>query len=196
MYGSGRAEELAGKAIAGRRDEVFLVSKVLPFNASYEGTLRACDRSLKNLGTDHLDLYLLHWEGSYPIAETMRAMEALIDDGRIRFTGVSNFDVREVKAAQAALRHHRLAANQVLYHLEDRGIERKLIPYCQQHEIAVVGYSPFGMAPFRAQFAGRQSAPRRGGAPPTHRAPGGFELSDAPPATLHHPEGRRPGPHP
>jgi diketogulonate reductase-like aldo/keto reductase len=148
MYGSGRAEELAAKAIAGRRGEVFLVSKVLPSNASFDGTLRACERSLKRLGTDYLDLYLLHWESRYPIAETMRAMEKLIDDGRIRFAGVSNFDVDQVKAAEAALRHHRLAANQVLYHLGERGIERKLIPYCQQREIAVVGYSPFGHGAF------------------------------------------------
>ena len=144
MYGNGRAEKLTGEAIAGRRHEVFLVGKVLPTNASYEGTLRACERSLVNLGTDHLDLYLLHWEGSYPLADTMRAMERLIDEGQIRFTGVSNFDVPQVKAAQAALRHHKLAANQVLYHLRARGIERKLIPYCQERRIAVVAYSPFG----------------------------------------------------
>ena len=144
MYGNGRAEELAGEAIGGRRDEVFLVSKVLPSNASYDGTLRACERSLARLGTDHLDLYLLHWAGSYPLGDTMRAMERLADEGQIRFAGVSNFDVRQVEAAQAALRHHRLAANQVLYHLRDRGIERKLIPYCRERQIAVVGYSPFG----------------------------------------------------
>jgi len=144
MYGNGRAEELAGEAIGGRRDEVFLVSKVLPSNASYDGTLRACERSLARLGTDHLDLYLLHWAGSYPLGDTMRAMERLADEGQIRFAGVSNFDVRQVEAAQAALRHHRLAANQVLYHLRDRGIERRLIPYCREQQIAVVGYSPFG----------------------------------------------------
>jgi diketogulonate reductase-like aldo/keto reductase len=148
MYGSGRAEELTGKAIDGRRDEVFLVSKVLPSNASYEGTLRACERSLTRLGTDRLDLYLLHWESSYPIGETMRAMEHLIDDRQIRFAGVSNFDVAELKAAQAAMRHHKLASNQVLYHLKERGIERKLIPYCQAHGIAVVGYTPFGKTNF------------------------------------------------
>jgi diketogulonate reductase-like aldo/keto reductase len=144
MYGNGRAEELTGEAIAGRRDEVFLVSKVLPSNASYDGTLRACERSLARLGTDHLDLYLLHWAGSYPLGDTMRAMERLADEGQIRFAGVSNFDVRQVEAAQAALRHRRLAANQVLYHLRGRGIERKLIPYCREQQIAVVGYSPFG----------------------------------------------------
>jgi diketogulonate reductase-like aldo/keto reductase len=148
MYGSGRAEELTGKAIAGRRDELFLVSKVLPSNASYEGTLRACERSLTRLGTDRLDLYLLHWESSYPIGETMRAMERLIDDGQIRFAGVSNFDVAELMAAQAAMRHHKLASNQVLYHLKERGIERKLMPYCQAQGIAVVGYTPFGKTNF------------------------------------------------
>jgi diketogulonate reductase-like aldo/keto reductase len=148
MYGSGRAEELTGKAISGRRDEVFLVSKVLPSNASYDGTLRACERSLKRLGTDRLDLYLLHWESNYPIGETMRAMERLIDDRQIRFAGVSNFDVAELKAAQAAMRNHKLASNQVLYHLKERGIERKLIPYCQAQGIALVGYTPFGRAKF------------------------------------------------
>jgi len=148
MYGNGRAEQIVGKAIAGRRDELFLVSKVLPSNASYDGTLRACDRSLARLGTDHLDLYLLHWESRYPIAETMRAMEALIGDGRIRFAGVSNFDVAQVEEAQAALRNHKLASNQVLYHLGERGIERKLIPYCHAQGIAVVGYTPFGRDAF------------------------------------------------
>jgi len=148
MYGSGRAEELTGQAIAGRRDEIFLVSKVLPSNAGYDGTLRACEQSLKRLGTAHLDLYLLHWESSHPIAETMRAMEHLIDQRLIRFTGVSNFDVAQVQGAQAALRHHKLAANQVLYHLRERGIERKLIPYCAEHQIAVVAYTPFGQQKF------------------------------------------------
>jgi diketogulonate reductase-like aldo/keto reductase len=148
MYGSGRAELLTAKALAGRRDEVFLTSKVLPSNASYDGTLRACEQSLERLGTDHLDLYLLHWESSYPIAETMRAMEKLIDDGRIRFAGVSNFDAGQTKAAQAALRNHKLAANQVLYHLGERGIERTLIPFCRDQQIAVVGYTPFGRGAF------------------------------------------------
>lgn len=144
MYGNGRAEELTGEAISDVRDRVFLTSKVLPSHASYDGTLRACEQSLARLGTDRLDLYLLHWESRYPIAETMRAMERLIDEKRIRFAGVSNFDVAQVDAARAAMRHHKLAANQVLYHLRDRGIERKLIPHCHRHGIAVVGYSPFG----------------------------------------------------
>jgi diketogulonate reductase-like aldo/keto reductase len=144
MYGSGRAEELVAEAIEGRRAEVFLASKVLPSNASYDGTLRACEASLRRLRTDRLDLYFLHWEGRHPIGETMRAMEKLVEDGLIRFIGVSNFDVPEVRSAQHALRHHRLACNQVLYHLGDRGIERKLIPYCSREGIAVVAYSPFG----------------------------------------------------
>jgi diketogulonate reductase-like aldo/keto reductase len=144
MYGSGKSEELVGEAIAGRREQVFLASKVLPSNASYDGVLRACERSLRRLRVDRLDLYLLHWESSYPLEETMRAMEKLADDGRIRYIGVSNFDTPQVRAAQRALRHHRLAANQVLYHLGDRGIERKLVPYCASEGIAVVGYSPFG----------------------------------------------------
>lgn len=144
MYGNGHVEELVGEVIAGRRDRIFLTSKVLPSNASYEGTLRACARSLARLGTDHLDLYLLHWEGRYPIAETMRAMERLIDQRLIRFAGVSNFDVPQVKAAQTALRNHKLAANQVLYHLRERGPERHLLPYCEEHGIAVVAYTPFG----------------------------------------------------
>jgi diketogulonate reductase-like aldo/keto reductase len=148
MYGSGRAEELTGKAIAGRRDKIFLVSKVLPSNASYEGTLRACESTLQRLGTDRLDLYLLHWESNFPIRETMRAMEHLIDAGQIRYAGVSNFDVAQVRAAQAALRHHKLASNQVLYNLGERGIERKLIPYCQEHSIALVAYTPFGRSKF------------------------------------------------
>jgi diketogulonate reductase-like aldo/keto reductase len=148
MYGSGRAEELTGEAIAGRRDEVFLVSKVLPANASYEGTLRACRRSLKRLGTDRLDLYLLHWAGSHPIGETMRAMEKLAADGFIRYFGVSNFDLEELQEAQQSVSAGRIACNQVLYHLGDRGIERRLLPYCEAQQIAVVGYSPFGHSGF------------------------------------------------
>jgi len=148
MYGNGLAEELVAEAIEGRRDEVFLVSKVLPLNASYEGTLKACKRSLKRLKTDRLDLYLLHWPSSYPIKETMRAMEKLVAEGMIRLIGVSNFDVQELEEAEQALSENRLACNQVLYHLGYRGIERHLLPYCTKKEIAVVGYSPFGHGGF------------------------------------------------
>jgi diketogulonate reductase-like aldo/keto reductase len=141
MYGT---EELVAQAIAGRRDEVFLASKVLPNNASYEGTLRACEASLRRLKTDRLDLYMLHWAGRHPIRETMRAMEKLVSDGMVRFIGVSNLDLEELKAAEAALKNERMACNQVLYHLGDRGIERRLLPYCKERQIAVVAYSPFG----------------------------------------------------
>ena len=149
MYGNGRTEELVAEAVDGRREEVFLVSKVLPSNASYEGTLKACKRSLKRLKTDFLDLYLLHWPSSeHPIEETMRAMEKLVDDDMIKFIGVSNFDVEQLREAQNALRKYRIACNQVLYHLAYRGIELNLLPYCAKNEIAIVGYSPFGHGNF------------------------------------------------
>jgi diketogulonate reductase-like aldo/keto reductase len=157
LYGDGRVEELVAEAITGRRDEVFLASKVMPSHASFEGTLRACERSLKRLRTDWLDLYLLHWPGNHPIRETMRAMEKLVDEGLIRFIGVSNFDVEDLIAAESALRNERMASNQVLYHLGDRGIERRLLPYCARREIAVVAYSPFGHGnfPTPASIGGR-----------------------------------------
>jgi diketogulonate reductase-like aldo/keto reductase len=148
MYGSGRSEQLVGEAIAGRRKEVFLVTKVLPSNASYKGTLAACERSLERLQTEWIDLYLLHWPGSEPIQETMQAMEELVARRKVRFIGVSNFDVPELRQAQAALTRERLACNQVLYYLGERGIERKLIPYCKSQKIAVVAYSPFGQERF------------------------------------------------
>jgi diketogulonate reductase-like aldo/keto reductase len=151
MYGDGRAEEMLAEVLADgrwRRDELFLVSKVLPQHASHAGTIRACEASLKRLRTDYLDLYLLHWPGRHPIAETMRAMEDLAQAGKIRFLGVSNFDVEELEAARGALTRQPLAAIQVLYHLRARDIEGRLIPYCEQHGIAVVGYSPFGHGDF------------------------------------------------
>lgn len=149
MYGNGRAEELVAEAVDGQREQVFLVSKVLPSNASYEGTLKACERSLKRLKTDFIDLYLLHWPSSqHPIEETMRAMEKLVDEGMIKFIGVSNFDVEQLMEAQKALVKHRIACNQVLYHLAYRGIERELLPYCTENGIAIVGYSPFGHGNF------------------------------------------------
>jgi diketogulonate reductase-like aldo/keto reductase len=149
MYGNGRVEELVAEAVNGKRKEIFLVTKVLPTNASYEGTLNACKRSLKRLKTDIIDLYLLHWPGSqHPVEETMRAMEKLVDEGMIRFIGVSNFDVRQLNEAQFALKKYRIACNQVLYHLAYRGIERDLLPYCAENEIAIVGYSPFGHGTF------------------------------------------------
>ena len=151
MYGNGAAEELVGRAVAGRREQVFLVSKVLPSNASYRGTLQACENSLARLGTDVIDLYLLHWwSDSHPLEETMRAMEELVRAGKIRFIGVSNFDVRQLKQAQQAMSRERILCNQVCYHLKARGIEYSLIPYCESQHIAVVGYSPFGSGNFVA----------------------------------------------
>lgn len=155
MYGSGEAEALIAAAIRDRRRaDLFLVSKVLPEHASYTGTIRAAEHSLRRLGTDYLDLYLLHWPSRYPIGETMRAMEALVGTGKIRLLGVSNFTVDEMRAAMAALTRERLACNQVCYNLARRGIERDLIPFCEREHIAVVGYSPFGDFPHTtsAQF--------------------------------------------
>jgi diketogulonate reductase-like aldo/keto reductase len=148
MYGNGRAEEVVGRAIAGRRAEVCLVSKVLPSNATYDGVRRACERSLRRLKVDWLDLYLLHWRGSHPIEGTMRGLESLVRDGLARAIGVSNFDVKDLEEALAELRHEPLAVNQVLYHLGDRGIERRLIPFCRARGITVMGYSPFGHGSF------------------------------------------------
>ena len=128
-----------------KREDVFLASKVLPSNASYERTIKSCRQSLRRLNTDYLDLYLLHWpSGSHAIGETMHAMERLVSDGLVRYIGVSNFGVEELKEAERALRNERIACNQVLHHLGYRGIENSILPYCAKQEIAVVGYSPFG----------------------------------------------------
>ena len=144
MYGDGAAERVVGEAVRGRRDEVFLVSKVLPQHASRNGTRSACERSLKALGTDRLDCYLLHWRGSHPLEETFAAFEALQRDGKILSYGVSNFDVADLEEALAVAGPGRLACNQVLYHLQERAIEHAVIPWCERNEVAVVAYSPFG----------------------------------------------------
>jgi diketogulonate reductase-like aldo/keto reductase len=149
MYGDGSTEIMVGRALSGLRQRVFLTSKVLPSNASYAGTLKACEQSLKRLGTDYLDLYLLHWwSGRHPIAETMRAMEKLVRSGKTRFIGVSNFDTVQLGKAQGALSSQRLVCNQVCYHLRSRSIEFSLLPYCEGQGMAVVGYSPFGSGNF------------------------------------------------
>ena len=147
MYGDGAAEKLVAEAIAGRRDEVFLVSKVLPENASRTGTVAACERSLTRLRTDRLECYLLHWPGEHPLGDTVAAFEQLRRDGKIRSWGVSNFDVAELEQVWK-LAGARLACNQVLYHLEQRAIEHAVIPWCEQHGVAVVAYSPFGSGAF------------------------------------------------
>jgi diketogulonate reductase-like aldo/keto reductase len=151
LYGSGGVEELVGEALAGRRDEVFLVSKVVPEHASYEGTLRACDKSLRRLRTDRLDCYLLHWPGSHALGETIRAFEELQRVEKIRSWGVSNFDVTELDAALAISGPGRIACNQVLYHLNERGLERAVLPWCTRHAVALVAYSPFGAGSFPSE---------------------------------------------
>ncbi|HSS70109.1 MAG TPA: aldo/keto reductase [Casimicrobiaceae bacterium] len=143
MYADGGAEEVVGEAIAGRRDEVFLVSKVYPHHASRKGVAAACERSLKRLGTDRLDLYLLHWRGRVPLAETVTGFEALRASGKIRAWGVSNFDRAGMEELHALPGGRHCAANQVLYHLRCRGIEWDLLPLCRQLGINVMAYSPF-----------------------------------------------------
>src|SRR6202789_2524305 len=142
MYGD--AELVVADAIAGQRDEIFLVSKVLPSNASRRGTVTACERSLKRLKTDRLDCYLLHWRGSYPLSETVAAFEELKRAGKIRSWGVSNFDVDDLNEILEVSGEGKIACNQVLYHLKERAIEHAVIPWCAKHGVAVVGYSPFG----------------------------------------------------
>jgi diketogulonate reductase-like aldo/keto reductase len=146
LYGS--AEEIVGEAIAGRRDEVFLVSKVIPDNASRRGTIAACEQSLARLRTDWLDCYLLHWPGQHPLDDTIAAFEQLQREGKIRSWGVSNFDVPDLAGALSIAGEGRIACNQVLYHLQERAIEHAVIPWCEEHGVAVVGYSPFGHGRF------------------------------------------------
>jgi diketogulonate reductase-like aldo/keto reductase len=148
MYGQGQVEKLVGEAIAGRRSDAFLVSKVLPTNASRRGTISACERSLKRLGTDYLDCYLLHWPGSHPLEDTFSAFAELEKAGKIRSFGVSNFDESELRRAVRIAGKGRIAQNQVLYHLGERRIEHDVIPYCAEEGIAVVAYSPFGSGSF------------------------------------------------
>ena len=148
MYGSGAAEEVVAEAIVGRRDDVFLVSKVLPENASRRGTMAACEDSLARLRTDHLDCYLLHWRGSYPLEDTFGAFEDLQRAGKILSWGVSNFDVPDLEEAWKVAGEGRLTCNQVLYHLKERAIEHAVRPWCAEHGVAVVAYSPFGHGDF------------------------------------------------
>ncbi len=141
MYASGGAEKVTGEAIVGRRDKIFLVSKVLPGNASRKGTVAALERSLARLKTDYLDLYLLHWRGGYPLSETFEAMEQLVDAGKIRAYGVSNFDLDDMEEA-AQYDNGNICVNQVLYNLGSRGIEWDLLPWQKKRNIPVMAYSP------------------------------------------------------
>jgi diketogulonate reductase-like aldo/keto reductase len=144
MYGEGKAEEIVGEAMGRLRDEIYLVSKVYPHNASRKGAIAACERSLKRLGTDRLDLYLLHWRGSHPLAETVEAFEALKKDSKIRNWGVSNLDAGDMDELAGG---KNCASNQVLYHLGSRGIEWQLLKKCQAAKIMVMAYSPLGQGP-------------------------------------------------
>jgi diketogulonate reductase-like aldo/keto reductase len=144
MYGAGQAETLVGRALEGRRDEAFVVSKVLPSNASRAGTIKACEASLKRLNTDRIECYLLHWRGQYPLADTIAAFEALKADGKILSWGVSNFDVEDMEELWATPGGRGAVCNQVLYHLEERAIEHGVIPWCEANGVAITAYSPFG----------------------------------------------------
>ncbi|MFP4125401.1 MAG: aldo/keto reductase [Alphaproteobacteria bacterium] len=156
MYGEGGAERVVGEAIAGRRDEVFLVSKVYPHNASFEGALRACERSLERLGTDRIDLYLLHWRGGHPLADTVRAFERLRTDGKIRHWGVSNFAVDDLEELFACADGDRCATDQVLYNVTQRGPEWDLLPWCRARGLPLMAYCPVeqGRLPAGGALAG------------------------------------------
>jgi diketogulonate reductase-like aldo/keto reductase len=142
MYGEGGAEQVIAEAIGDRRSSVFLVSKVYPHNASRRGTVAACERSLKRLKTDYLDLYLLHWRGAVPLAETLAALQALKQAGKIRDYGVSNFDLNDLEEARRCPGGEGIASNQVLYNLMRRGVEWDILPWCRRHHLPVMAYSP------------------------------------------------------
>ncbi|HJV75506.1 MAG TPA: aldo/keto reductase [Noviherbaspirillum sp.] len=165
MYADGAAEELVGEAIAGRRDEVFLVSKVLPDNATRQGTIAACERSLRRLRTDRIDLYLLHWRGGVPLAETMDAFAALTRDGKIRHWGVSNFDLADMEELGELPGAAAVAANQVLYNLSRRGIEYDLLPWCAKRGLPVMAYSPIEQGRLLDDPALQTVAARHGASP-------------------------------
>jgi len=165
MYAAGGAEEVVGEAIAGRRDDVFLVSKVLPDNASRAGTLRAAERSLERLRTDRIDLYLLHWPGSHPLRGTLAAFERLVEQGKILHYGVSNFDSDELSAAELLPGGPAIGANQVLYNLERRGAERRLFPWCRERDVAIMAYSPLEQGRLSERGALERVAARHGVTP-------------------------------
>jgi diketogulonate reductase-like aldo/keto reductase len=165
MYADGAAEAVVADAIAGHRDGVFLVSKVLPHNASYAGTLAACERSLARLRVERIDLYLLHWPGEHPLDETLRAFTRLFEQGKIGHYGLSNFDLDELGRAEGLFGGPRVCANQVLYNLERRGIERRLIPWCASRNVAVMAYSPLEQGRLRPHDTLRRVAVRHDATP-------------------------------
>jgi diketogulonate reductase-like aldo/keto reductase len=165
MYGEGLAEELVGEAIEGRRDEVFLVSKVYPHNASRQGAVAACERSLRRLKTDRLDLYLLHWRSSIPLEETLEAFAALTQTGNIRYWGVSNFDVDDMEELTSLPSGSSVATDQVLYNLTRRGVEYDLFPWCRERNIPIMGYSPIEQGRMLKHPALKRVAVRSGATP-------------------------------
>jgi len=165
MYGDGEAERIVAEAVGRRRDEVFIVSKVLPQNASRAGTIAACERSLKRLNTDRLDLYLLHWRGRYPLKETLAGFQALLRDGLIKAWGVSNFDVDDMEELAALPGGDAVATNQVLYNLARRGIEADLIPWTRTRGVSIMAYSPVEQGRILRDRALARVAARRGAAP-------------------------------
>lgn len=150
MYGSGKAEEIVGEALAGIRDRVFLVTKVLPQNATEKGTIQACERSLARMKTDRVDCYLLHWPSSHPLEGTIRAFQKLQKDGKVLSYGVSNFDVDAMEEAVKLAGKGNIACNQILYNLSERTAEHKVIPWCEKNGVAVVAYSPIGAQNFKS----------------------------------------------
>jgi diketogulonate reductase-like aldo/keto reductase len=165
MYGSGGAEEVVARAAQGIRDTLFIVSKVYPYNASREGVVAACERSLKRLATDRIDLYLLHWRGSIPLAETLEGFQRLEHDGKIRHHGVSNFDRADMAEWLALTGGETVAADQVLYNLARRGPEWDLVPWCREHNIAIMAYTPLGTGGMLGNPALAELARRRGATP-------------------------------
>jgi diketogulonate reductase-like aldo/keto reductase len=165
MYGSGVAEEIVAEAIEGRRDELFIVSKVLPYNASAKGTVEACENSLKRLRTDRIDLYLLHWTGSHPFAETLAGFERLKEQGKIRHHGVSNFDRGDMEKWCALAGGKSVASNQILYNLTRRGPEFDLIPWCRQKNVSIMAYSPIEQGRMLGHKALAEVSARHGATP-------------------------------
>ncbi|HXC26919.1 MAG TPA: aldo/keto reductase [Stellaceae bacterium] len=170
MYGNGVAEEIVAEAAKGRRDKLFIVSKVLPYNGSARGTIDACERSLKRLKTDHIDLYLLHWRGSHPFAETLAAFDKLKQQGKIRYHGVSNFDRRDMEEWAKNGGGDAVASNQILYNLSRRGPEWEVIPWCRQRNISIMAYSPIEQGRMLGDKGLASVAARHDGATPAQVA--------------------------
>jgi diketogulonate reductase-like aldo/keto reductase len=165
MYGDGGAEVVVGEAIQGRRDAVFLVTKVLPENANQRGMIAACERSLRRLHTDRVDLYLLHWRGSHQLAETLRGFESLVQQGKTRYWGVSNFDVEDMEELVALPGGDRVATDQILYNLARRGVEWDLLPWCRRRDIPAMAYSPIEQGRLLSDTKVREVARRHGATP-------------------------------